>query len=665
MSRSLSVFGPPDPNRATALAVQGNPAYTGVNLHTSAQALPIPIMWGTRRISPNIIWASRNLFAPISQPKLNGGYNSAVDDIAHGGHGWDWNPSTNPSHFSGVAAGQVQSQIQVVHEFGVVNTLNVTYYGNGDINSPNARWYMPLLMGLCEGPINSVTRIWNGGGAPAVTFSVLGTTTDGPIGGDFVGYGAEHTNASLFYTIFVGSTTQLAWTYFAIVDAQTGGPYYAGQALAYRGLAYIASPLVDCGHNNRFPQQSFEIVRTPDGTAFVVDSYGIGDDYAPDSIVSDILTNVQYGLGLQSGDIDATSLNTYKQYGRAQGLYLSPLLDAQIKGVDFIDRLATETNTWIYWSGTKIMFAPLGDEALTANGQTFTPDTTPAYDLSNNDFLPPGLAVQRADPIDCHNRLRLEFSDRFNDYAKNPVEWKDETLINQFGIRDASSISADDICDVVVAAKAIDLAGKRMAYIRNLYTFSLSYPYIRILPGTIVTVTDPNLGLDHVPVRVRSVEEDETGALAIVAEEYPGSLGITRLPVSLQGWTPTGGAGTPVGGGSIGSGGSVSTGGGVIVMTADQTYVLYVAGDVCTLPPDPLTTGRVYTFVHDQQRSPQPTPALLENNPVTFKRPLTGATYQLLDPQDGTAAPANSVTGRTTGTTYRFSYDGAGLLRPV
>jgi hypothetical protein len=267
---SYSVFGPPDPNLATTLARQGNPDYTGVSYHVSTQSIPIPIMWGTRRIAPNIIWASRDLMAPIPQPLFNGAEVIVVDDVAHGGHGWDWLQNTNPSHFE-VAAGGAKASILVAH--GPGTNPPVTGYGNADVNSPNAIWWMPMLMALCEGPINSVNRIWNGGGVPAIPFVVLGTTTDGPIGGDFTVKGHDGVNPppSLFYTVFLGTTTQNPWSYYAIVDAQVGGPYYTGQALAYRGLAYIASNLVACGHNNVPPQQSFEVNRIPGADFGVID----------------------------------------------------------------------------------------------------------------------------------------------------------------------------------------------------------------------------------------------------------------------------------------------------------------------------------------------------------------------------------------------------------
>jgi hypothetical protein len=55
MTRQLSVFTV-DRNMAATNAAMGQPAWTGTTFPTSTQATPIPILWGTRRLSPNILW---------------------------------------------------------------------------------------------------------------------------------------------------------------------------------------------------------------------------------------------------------------------------------------------------------------------------------------------------------------------------------------------------------------------------------------------------------------------------------------------------------------------------------------------------------------------------------------------------------------------------------
>src|ERR1700690_3992481 len=52
-----------DPNQAATIASQGQPAWTGTTFPTSTQATPIPILYGSRRLSPNILWQSRQVRA--------------------------------------------------------------------------------------------------------------------------------------------------------------------------------------------------------------------------------------------------------------------------------------------------------------------------------------------------------------------------------------------------------------------------------------------------------------------------------------------------------------------------------------------------------------------------------------------------------------------------
>ena len=488
--------------------------------------------------------------------------------------------------------------------------------------------------------------MWNGNGTAPVAWSLISSTTP------------TYNPTSLFYTIFTGTQSQAEWS--AYWSLPSNSPV-SGQALAYTCTAYIASGVWDYGHDNKPPQQQYDVTRTPNPGFAHIDSYSLNYDYAPGIIIEDLLESVQYGYGLPTSICDITTLTNYLEYTCAQGLYMSPLLDAQVTGVDFIDRQAVQSNSWIFWGGTAVYFVPLGDEALSSGGFSYTPDFAPAYEFSSQDIMPPGITVNRADPIDCHNRVKLEYCDRSNNYSKNVVEWKDTTLINQYGILDESSIDGSDICDVAVAAKVVELYGKRMAYVRNLYTFTVTARFILLLPGSLVTLTDNNLALAQALVRIRTIEEDDGGNLQIVAEEYPGVLGISRAQ-TVQGWSPSQGA---AGGSSSGPSGGTAviptpTSGGVLVMTSTMTLVLYVAGDVITLPAMP--TGVAYKFKHDQARVPQPTPAILEANPVTFQQAV-GATTTLENPQDGTAAYAASQNLVVSGGSQTLVNIGDGTIR--
>ena len=225
-------------------------------------------------------------------------------------------------------------------------------------------------------------------------------------------------------------------------------------------------------------------------------------------------------------------MTQFANYTRALGLFFSPLLNSQEKGTDVLGRWAQLTNSWIFWGGTQLMFVPLGDAALTGNGVTFIPQNDVAYTLQLADLVAgqnePPVKVTRKDPADCYNRTAVNICDRTLGYIDNPAQWYDDNLIDDYGLRDNTSVSGDDICDPAVGAIVAQLIGKRAAYIRNTYTFKTSYRFIRCLPGTVLQISLNYTGLT-LRVRVTEVAEDEQGQLSFSAEEFPGTVG-TYVP---------------------------------------------------------------------------------------------------------------------------------------
>jgi hypothetical protein len=100
--------------------------------------------------------------------------------------------------------------------------------------------------------------------------------------------------------------------------------------------------------------------------------------------------------------------------------------------------------------------------------------------------------------------------------------------VDQFGQIDAQVTEAHEICDLSIAAIVAQLIGQRGAYIRNTYAFKLGYEFSLLEPGDLVSLTDPHIGLNRFPVRIRTIDEDESGNLSIVAEEFPGGIGTAQ-----------------------------------------------------------------------------------------------------------------------------------------
>jgi hypothetical protein len=433
--------------------------YTGIRIQTSAQGVPITIVWGKNRIAPNLIWYN-NFESHKGNSKGGGGK-------------------------------------------------------GGSKGSGNYTYTAAVMLALCEGPIDQIEAVWV-------------DQTEYITGG----------LAKLGLTLFTGTAIQSVWSYLTT--------NYPAQAIAYAYTAYLANSNYQLGSSAALPNHNFEVAGI---LAYTAPEWTQGDAN-PADIIDDFLTNPQYSIGLPSGVIDAASLAFYKTYCAAQGINFSPVLGGdtgQEQVSQILDRWASLSNTWIFWSGSSFKFVPLGDSPITNGATTYTPNLAIQYNLAYDDFIATKvkqgsssgdgagktgdggpIQVTRADPADCPNHVKIEIKDRGNAYNSAPYEWQDQALVDQFGQIDAQVTEAHEICDLGVAGIVAQLIGQRGAYIRNTYAFKLGYEFSLLEPGDLVSLTDPHLGLNRFPVRIRTIDEDESGNLSIVAEEFPGGIGTAQ-----------------------------------------------------------------------------------------------------------------------------------------
>ncbi|MDG3443265.1 phage tail protein [Nitrospirillum amazonense] len=422
------------------------PSYTGLQVQTSAAGLPIPLLWGTQRAAPNLFW-------------YNDFTSKAVASDTGGGKG-----------------GGAQSTTQV--------------------------YSCAVAMGLCEGVVNTIGRVW-----------------------------ADKTDTSLAklnLTLFTGAADQAP---FASLYTN-----HTDQALSYPHTAYVASPSYDLGSSASLPNHNFEVqsnaVPRTGPSAF---------DANPADILVDFLTNERYGVGLPADRIG--DLGAWRSYCAAAGLLMSPLLAQQEAASDVVNRWAQLTNTLIYWSGDQVRALPLGDQPLTGNGVTFTPDLTPVYDLTDDDFIAgtgdDPVTLSRTDPADATNTAKLEFKDRANSYQTATAEVRDLAAIDAYGLRTGDPVQAHEICDATTASAIATLILQRQLYVRNTYQFKLAWTFALLEPGDIVTLTDTALGLAKFPVRIIQIDEDEEGLLTFTVEELPAGIGTATLyPTPVTSNTP-------------------------------------------------------------------------------------------------------------------------------
>ena len=440
--------------RTAASSPVVTPNYTGLQVQTSSSALPIPIVYGMARVAPNIIWA--NNFKSMPQ----------YSQTSAGGKGGLFSPSSGPQ--------------QSGYDYTTA-----------------------IIMGLCEGPINTLVTAFNGQSA------------------------SSPSDIDVFF--LSGTTPQAPWGWLAA--------NYPGQSIGYGGTAIAVSSYYDLGSSASIGSLSFEIAGLLYGSG-TVDA----NDADPAGIIYDFLTSAQYGVGFPAASIDATTLYggggdaSYQTYCRAHRLAFSPALTNQEAANSILARWLQLTNATAVWSGGRLKIIPYGDAAATGTQYnhstvTYQPVATPVYDLTDDDFVADSTAdpviVTRSDPYSAANVIMLEALDRLNQYSPTTIEARDQGSIEQTGLRSGAAVTAHEFCNLTIAATSAQLILQRGLYIRNTYAFRLSWEYCLLEPMDLVTLTDAGLGLAKTPVRIIEIAEDGAGLLSVTAEEFPGQVGTT------------------------------------------------------------------------------------------------------------------------------------------
>ena len=233
-------------------------------------------------------------------------------------------------------------------------------------------------------------------------------------------------------------------------------------------------------------------------------------------MIADFLLNPQYGVGFPGANIDATTLyrlerrRSLQNYCRAMGLCFSPTLNQTETASSVLTRWLQLLNVAAVWSGDRLRFIPYGDESVAGNGATFVPNMTPAYALdrrrsrlhagrrSDQGLARRSLhAAQHAMDRGAQPHRNQHGATGPSDilapqglpeYQATPVSARDQAMIEQYGLRVGSTITAHEICDLNVASVVAQTILQRGLYVRASFKFALSWEFCLLDPMDIVTL---------------------------------------------------------------------------------------------------------------------------------------------------------------------------------
>jgi hypothetical protein len=329
-----------------------------------------------------------------------------------------------------------------------------------------------VILGLCEGPISGIGKVW--------------------IGKNVHDYPAD----DIQLTLFDGKENQQPWAY-------TLGKH-PDKALPYSGLAYMAG-VIDLGDSGSMPSFNFEVkgklLETGDGV-----------DVNPADYIRYVLDKIG------KKDMQIIGLDNYRKYCKEADLLISSPPDEDAKAArEVVNEIAKLTNAYVFWSNDKMKIVPLADRPV----GNWTPNKTVVYDLTADDFLPQtgGALViyKRKDSSAVYNQFPVEFINRANGYEKESVSYEFTEDIKNYGVRAASVTNAHYIYTKERAVKIAEQLARNNKYGRTQYTFKLDWSFCQLEVGDLVRLTDENSGIFEQVAVVSGITEGTDGCLTVTA----------------------------------------------------------------------------------------------------------------------------------------------------
>ncbi len=506
------------------------PDYTALQIQTSTSILPIPIVWGRNKISPNLIWYENFRAVPGGSGKGLGGKGGAFG----GGAAASANYTYTADLIMALCEGPIAGTGLIGKDLSIYVALEL---GIGIFNGTTPQLVWPYLQELY--PFNALayqgTAIawaagYNLGNSAAVgnhNFEIIGV---------LAGSGANGTDAdpALVIQDFLTNAQYGAGLNPASIDS--GSLFTNPNSFqAYcRAMGYAFSPaLVSQEQASGILTRWLQIFSTAavwSGGLLKFIPYADTAISEGQEITLSTQLSVPVPIPVSSGvSLPAIITVAAPDQFVADGGVVYAFSDIPFVFVGAqIPALAGQYGMSVagsYIFGPEDEGKPVVITYTAGAAGSFTPNLDPVYVLTDLDFIDEQgnkdpVRVERADVFSLATVQRVEVLSRGNQYSAVPVEARDQSQIEIFGPHVGSTIQAHEICDeFVMGPKIAQTILQRELYVRTKFTFKLSWEYCLLDPMDIVTLTDANLGLSNYPVRVIEIEEDDKGLLAFTCEE--------------------------------------------------------------------------------------------------------------------------------------------------
>jgi hypothetical protein len=495
---------------------QQAPTASGITIQTSVYGKALGIGYGRTRVAPNIMWYDGFVATPHYQPAASQGGKGGFFGVGNSTGG-----TTTYTYSANVIWGLCEGRIIDIQRVWVQQSatttaaLNMTVF-DGDTTNPSPWTFLQSNYPAAAFPYNGIACV---GAAPAdlgdnaqlpnVNFEadlpLSGTGPDG-ISADPSGVITDllsNTNYGAGFPANAIGTLVTVTENFSITSG-------TGQSVTVSHAAKFADNLSVSVNG-----VTLKVGAANTGSySYVNGVYNFGSD----SVGHTASITYYYLVGLTA----------YHQFCFVTGLGINPFYDTQQPVAQMISDIVKYTFSEIVWSCGIMTVVPRGTQTITANGVTYIAPSEVLFNLTDDDFVPQSstdpVVLTRVRVSDQDNVIQLEYLDSTNAYAPGIAEVTDQASVDRFRRRFSGSQQAHLFTNATMANTSAQFLMQKQ-FIRNSYTFTLDERYCLLDPMDLVSITDTNLGLNAVTVRIASVTEQSDGTLQFVAEEYPVGLG--------------------------------------------------------------------------------------------------------------------------------------------
>lgn len=521
---------------------------------TATEGRSVPLLWGTIQIAgPNVVWYGDLEQVPITEKVKTGMFSSENVVIGF----------------------QYYVGIQFALCRGTVNELRAIWIGDDKIYSGTVAdggtvsIDEPKLFGgkKSNGGVVGTFRFHAGSQSQAVnpylsSKSVVSATVGSGGSGYSVGQvltvvGGTFTTAATFEvtTVSVGAVTGVnllsGGTYTAApsnpaatTDTGTGctlnltfsAPLQSagGDTPAYRGTSYGVFEKGYVGNSTSIKPWKFEVRRIPTGPATGANESVNGTlDANPVNVIYEIMTDKDWGLGFDTTDIDTSSFSAAGVTLKAEGNGYSFLLDSPTGAVDLIKEVERQIDGIVFYDMStgkwKVSLARGGYDINTV------PELTPTNVVELKDF-------SRGSWEDTTNQVRVQFNDRADSYKTTYALAQDMANVRlQNGVNVNAQVSFPGVKDKTLANQIVWRQLRSLSYPLVKASLVVDRTFFGVQPAQVLALTDVDLGITKLPVRVTKIDfgelEDNRITLDVVQDVFYYQVGSFGDPPGSS-WAP-------------------------------------------------------------------------------------------------------------------------------